>query len=124
MSVMAAQYFRAPLSILNTRFNLCAPVIAERRSAGVGGSSHPVALLPSRNDFRRIFTDGNTYDDDAEKIDYDEETIGVTAGLAYSWKDLSLTFAINDLNVNESDDGAEEYSEYGTITVASKLDRS
>ena len=70
----------------------------------------------------QIFLDGNTWDDDAEEIDYDSEMLGVTAGLAYSWKDLSVTFAINDLNVLEDDDGAEEYSEYGTITVAWKLD--
>ncbi len=70
----------------------------------------------------QIFLDGNTYDDDAEEIDYTEETVGVTAGIAYSWKDLSLTYAISDLNVNEDDDGADEYSEYGTITLAWKLD--
>ena len=70
----------------------------------------------------QIFLDGNTYDDDAEEIEYDEETVGVTVGLAYSWRDLSLTFAINDLNVNEDEDGADEYSEYGTLTVAWKLE--
>ncbi len=70
----------------------------------------------------QIFLDGPTYDDDAESIDYDEETLSVTAGIAYSWKDFSLTYAINDLNVNEDDDGAEEYSEYGTITAAWRLD--
>lgn len=69
----------------------------------------------------QIFLDGNTYDDDAEELDYTEETVGVTAGFAYSWKDLAFTFAINDLNANEDDDGADEYSEYGTVTLAWRL---
>ncbi len=69
----------------------------------------------------QIFLDGNTWDDDAEELDYTEEVVGVTAGIAYSWKDISFTFAVNDLNVNEDDDGAEEYSEYGTITLAWRL---
>jgi hypothetical protein len=29
---------------------------------------------------------------------------------------------MNDLNVNEDEDSAEEYSEYGTFTLAWKLD--
>lgn len=71
----------------------------------------------------QIFLDGSkSYDDDYDEIDYDEEILAVTTGLAYSWNDLSLTFALNNLNVNENDDGAEKYSEYGTITVALKLD--
>ncbi len=71
----------------------------------------------------QIFLDGSrSYDNDFDEIEYDEEIVGVTAGLAYSWKDFSLTFAINDLNVNEDDDAAQEYSEYGTLTVAWKLD--
>jgi len=50
----------------------------------------------------------------------------VTAGLAYSWKKWSLTFTMNNLNVlndNDADaDADEEFSEYGTLTVAWKLD--
>ena len=34
------------ISMLKTRFNLCAHVIEARRSAGVCGSSHAFALLP------------------------------------------------------------------------------
>jgi len=72
----------------------------------------------------QIFLDGNTFDDDDdESIDYDRETLMVTAGLAYSWKEVSFTFAINDLNANETDsDAADEYSEFGTFTIAWKLD--
>jgi len=72
-----------------------------------------------------IFLDGSkSYDDDYEEIDYDAEKVSVTAGLAYSWKKLSMTFAMNNLNVlNDSDgDPDEEFTEYGTLTVAWKLD--
>jgi len=73
----------------------------------------------------QIFLDGSrSYDDDFEEIEYGEDPISVTAGLAYSWKDLSLTFAMNNLNVNTDNDHdpEEEFSEYGTFTLAWKLD--
>jgi hypothetical protein len=73
----------------------------------------------------QIFLDGSkSYDDDFDEIDYQEDRISVTAGLAYSWKEWSFTFAMNDLNINEDsdNDSAEEYSEYGTFTAAWKLD--
>ncbi len=72
-----------------------------------------------------IFLDGSkSYDDDLEEIDYDAESVAVTAGLAYSWKKWSLTFAMNNLDVlNDSDgDPNEEFTKYGTLTVAWKLD--
>jgi len=72
----------------------------------------------------QVFLDSSrSYDSDFDEIEYEEDALSVTAGLAYSWKEFSLTFAMNDLNVNESDsDAAEEYSEYGTLTMAWKLD--
>jgi hypothetical protein len=71
----------------------------------------------------QIFLDGSkSYDDDFDEIDYQEDRVSVTAGLAYSWKEWSFTFAINDLNIDEDSDAAEEYSEYGTFTLAWKLD--
>jgi lipid A 3-O-deacylase len=73
----------------------------------------------------QIFLDGSkSYDDDFEEIEYEENQVSVTMGLAYSWKDFSFTFAMNDLNVNEDsdNDSAEEFSEYGTLTAAWKLD--
>lgn len=71
----------------------------------------------------QIFLDtSKSYDDDFEEIDYQEDTVSVTLGLAYSWKEWSFTFAMNDLNVNEDDDSVEEYSEYGTFTLAWKTD--
>ena len=72
----------------------------------------------------QIFLDGNTFDDHDDKpINYDRNQLGVTVGLAYSWKNLSVTFAISDLNVNISgSDPADEYSEFGTFTLAWRHD--
>ncbi len=70
-----------------------------------------------------IFLDGSkSYDDDFDEIDYQEDMLGYSLGLAYSWKNWSLTFALSDLNANEDDDGADEFTEYGTITVAWRAD--
>jgi hypothetical protein len=68
----------------------------------------------------QIFLDGNTYDDDAESIDYDQGTVPVMLGIAYSWDNLSFTFAVNDLNAIENDgnDVARDYSRYGSFTLA------
>jgi hypothetical protein len=73
----------------------------------------------------QIFLDGNTFDDDDDNpIDYDEERFAITLGLAYSWKDWSLTFAINDQNVAENSDheSADEYLRFGTFTLAWRAD--
>ena len=70
----------------------------------------------------QIFLDGSkSYDDDFEEIDYKEDTIAYTAGVAYSWKNWSFTFAITDLNA-DADDDAEEYTEFGTFTLAWRAD--
>lgn len=73
----------------------------------------------------QIFLDGSkSYDDDFDEIEYEEDRVAVTIGLAYSWKEWSFTFAMNNLNVNEDsdNDSAEEFTEYGTFTLAWKLD--
>lgn len=70
--------------------------------------------------FNQIFTDGNTFRD-SRSIDYDRESIGVTMGIAYSWQNCSLTFAVNDLNIIQSGDESEELEDltrFGTLTFA------
>jgi hypothetical protein len=69
-----------------------------------------------------IFLDGNTFDNDGqESVDYDAEQLAVTMGLAYSWNDFSLTFAMNDLNA-AANNAADKFTQYGTLTLAWKLD--
>ena len=73
----------------------------------------------------QVFLDSSrSYDKDFEEIEYDNERVSVSTGIAYSWQDVSLTFAINDANISENSDNesAEEYTEYGTFTLAWKLD--
>ena len=64
-----------------------------------------------------IFFDGNTFKD-SHTYDCKEETIAVSTGFAYSWKDFSLTIAINDLNtlLNDDEDNLDELTQYGTLT--------
>lgn len=68
----------------------------------------------------QIFLDGNTWEDEVESVDYDSGTVPLMLGIAYSWKNLSFTFAINDLNAIESEnnDAVREYSRYGSFTLA------
>jgi hypothetical protein len=81
------------------------------------------AGLRARYLANHIFLDGSkSYDDDFEEIDYQADTIGYSAGVAYSWKNWSFTFALNDLNLDEDDDVAEDYTEFGSFTLAWKHD--
>lgn len=73
--------------------------------------------------FNQIFTDGNTFRD-SRAVDYDHEFIAVTAGLAYSWEDFALTFAINDANLlqdGSTEDAIDSLTRFGTITAAWRL---
>jgi len=66
----------------------------------------------------QIFLDGSkSYDDDLEEIEYTNETLGYTVGLAYAWENWSLTVALNDLNTNGDFEGSEDYTKYGTLTL-------
>ncbi len=64
-----------------------------------------------------IFFNGNTYKD-SHTYDCKEETVSVSTGFAYSWKDFSITFAISDLNtlVDNDEDKLDELTQYGTLT--------
>ena len=72
-----------------------------------------------------ILLDGSrSYGKDFDELDYDNERVSVSTGIAYSWQEASLTFALNDDNIIE-DSGNEtssEFTRYGSITLAWKLD--
>lgn len=73
--------------------------------------------------FNQVFTDGNTYRE-SRSIDYQREYIGVTAGLTYSWKHASLSFAYNNANIiqsNQDTDTLNNVTQFGTVTLAWKL---
>lgn len=70
--------------------------------------------------FNQIFADGNTFRN-SSSIDYDNERLGLTLGAAYSRKNFSVTFAVNDSNIIQSGDQAgslEDLTRYGTLTFA------
>lgn len=73
--------------------------------------------------FNNIAVDGNTFRD-SRSIDYQNRYISITTGFAYTWRDLSITFAINDFNIL-SDDTEEQaladLTEFGTISFSWKL---
>ena len=94
-----------------------------------GRTTNPVAVetgwywfagAAARYTANAIFLDGNTYEDSREVDEWDNEQLAITTGIAYSWKDWSLTYAINDLNVigDNDNDAVDEYTQYGTLTVA------
>lgn len=85
----------------------------------IEGGWHLYAGLQAGYIFNIIFADGNTFRD-SRSIDYDRERLGVTAGLAYSWKNCSMTFAITDADILQGDD-LENLSRFGTLTFAWRL---
>jgi len=71
----------------------------------------------------QIFLDGNTFDNDGqEAMNYDNDRVGVTLGLASSWQNFSLTFAVSDLNLDSDDGAGEDYFQFGTLTFAWRHD--
>jgi len=64
--------------------------------------------------FNAIYTDGNTYRD-SRSIDYDQSQIGLTTGLAYSWENVLITFALYESNT--SDEATRDISRFGTLTI-------
>ncbi|GAB3485591.1 lipid A deacylase LpxR family protein [Marinomonas epiphytica] len=66
-----------------------------------------------------IFLDGNTFES-GPSTQYDRSTGTLTAGVAYSWGDLALTFALNaPLSVASSNsEEVEQMNKYGTITLS------
>lgn len=71
--------------------------------------------------FHQVFTDGNTFSE-SQSVDYKHEEIGVTAGIAYSWHDVSVTFSLNDFNVLASQGNSllNDSTSYGSVTLAWK----
>ncbi len=59
-----------------------------------------------------------------KSLDYDNEYIGISTGIAYSREAWSFTFGINDANVIQSGDteeALEDLTQYGTLTFAWQL---
>lgn len=93
------------------------PLLINNRSANpvaIEGGWYLFAGLRFEYVFNLIYTDGNTYRD-SRSIEYDQSQLGITAGLAYSWDNVSVTFAVYDSNL--SDDLSGDISRFGTFTI-------
>jgi len=67
-----------------------------------------------------IALDGNTFRD-SRSIDYKHTYVGFSAGFAYAWQNLAVTFAYNDLNLitpNDTPDVLAQLTQFGTISFS------
>lgn len=93
------------------------PLLINSRSANpaaIEGGWYLFAGLRFEYVFNLIYTDGNTYRD-SRSIDYDRSQVGITTGVAYSWENVSVTFALYDSNL--TDDLARDITRFGTLTI-------
>ncbi len=103
-----------------------APILASGRIVNpiaIDGGWFVFAGLNGSYTFNQIFTDGNTFKD-SPSVDYDHVQLGGSIGLAYSWQDVSVTFALSDLNMLESidlEENKESLTRFGTLTFAWRL---
>lgn len=73
--------------------------------------------------FNQIFTDGNTFRD-SRSINYKHNYIGLTAGIAYSFGSLSISFAVNNANIiqgQEDNKKLDNLTEYGTLSIGFRI---
>lgn len=93
------------------------PLLINTRSANpaaVNGGWYAFAGARFEYVFNTIFADGNTFKD-SRSIEYDHSQIGLMAGLAGSWKQLSITFALYESNITDNSSG--DITQFGTLTL-------
>ena len=111
--VASAMLFRFGSDLSRT---FATPLLINTRSANpaaIEGGWYLFAGVRLEYIFNAIYTDGNTFRD-SRSIDYDQSQIGLTAGLAYSWKNTSITFALYESNI--SDKATGDITRFGTLT--------
>lgn len=96
------------------------------------GSSNPISVGKGWHlylgcqvgyDFNKIFTDGNTFRD-SRLVSYKHEYIAIAIGLAYAFEDISITYAVNDMNIlaqGNNDRALRNLTRYGSLTFAWQL---
>ncbi|MCW9014656.1 MAG: lipid A deacylase LpxR family protein [Gammaproteobacteria bacterium] len=93
------------------------PLLINTRSANpaaIEGGWYLFAGVRFEYVFNAIYIDGNTFRD-SRSIDYDQSQIGLTTGLAYSWENVSITFALYESNI--SDEATRDITRFGTLTI-------
>ena len=112
--VASATLFRFGSDLSRT---FATPLLINTRSANpaaIKGGWYFFAGVRLEYIFNAIYTDGNTYRD-SRSIEYDQSQIGLTTGLAYSWENVSITFALYESNI--SDDATRDITRFGTLTI-------
>ena len=79
--------------------------------------------LGAKYTFNQIFVDGNTFKD-GPSVDAEPFRINGVIGFAYSWDQLSITVAIQDVSLGESVFNNDDVfgDQFGTLTLAWKTD--
>jgi len=111
--VASAMLFRFGNDLSRT---FATPLLINTRSANpaaINGAWYLFTGVRFEYVFNAIYIDGNTYRD-SRSIDYDQSQIGLTAGLAYSWENTSITVALYDSNI--TDELSSEFTQFGTLT--------
>jgi hypothetical protein len=65
--------------------------------------------------FNLIYLDGNTYKD-SPSLDYDNSQLNGAVGFTYAWENFSLSLALNNIELNSSNNSMPNLKEYGSLT--------
>ncbi len=101
----------------NLSESFATPLLINTRSANpaaIRGGWYVFAGIRLEYVFNAIYADGNTFKD-SRSINYDRSQVGLTAGLAYSWKKLSVTFALYESNTTDA--STREATRFSTLTL-------
>lgn len=101
------------------------PLLARDRMANPLAVDHGwyvYAGLSLRLMLRHVLLDGNNFRRSGS-IEYDPEFVGATIGASYAWRDIAVSFAINDNSVLRASDAPEleKFTRFGSLTVAWQL---
>ncbi len=103
----------------NLRYTYVTPSLHSNRTSNpiaVGGGWFAYVGLRAKYLARQIFIDGNTFRDDSPSADLDHSQFSLSLGATYSWKDYSVSFALENSHVFE--EAPEAVSRYGSLTFA------
>lgn len=70
--------------------------------------------------FNMIYLDGNTYKD-GPSVDYDRFQVDGFFGFAYAWKDVSISIAVNNIDLHSGNNSIAELKKYGSLTFLWRL---
>ena len=120
--VAVGGYLRYGTSLLESYATVLFQGSRTSNPLGIDGGWNVYVGLQAGYVFNRIYTDGNTFRS-SRSIDYSREFISGSVGLAYSWKNYSITLALTDANIARmnNDEDLDNLTQFGTLTFAWRL---